>query len=445
MRLLKKLGIANRSNIFVQPKYTRLPSVPLVQKVDSNELPASPHRNDISDVKKSVSKTMRHRVDVIKLQLRGMTLAELNCRIESQNLRGLDLSGLYCLKGRDLSNIDASGTNFKNSNLQNCNFIGSKLERSNFNHSKLKGSNFSHAYLSHAKFNNAKASECIFKNAKFLMSKESDLPDHIPIGASFRCTDLKNSNFDNAVLYRSWFGGAKLNQANFSSANVENAAFSQRMDHINEFYGSDKEPHAPYYHCFSRTDLRGTTFNEINPFYIDRHLDTPDTRKAFDLPIENGMDFSNVIIDENTTLSYNEKLLYKIMGDKKLRTQYLNHSEFDFLTDNVCCKSSIFLNIQAIPSRFDKVKVKLMDQVALSILNAHHPEKKDTDMVAELFNSLRNSLCAEAAYSSSERTDNENIRKLMDLVQERALDADIISPPCKSGKSHSRKNYTLLP
>jgi len=150
--------------------------------------------------------------------------------------------GEFCeaqLNGRDLAELDFSGSDFFSAKLQKANlkksrFVGADLSQATMQNAALYKADFSNAILQEANLSDADLSSATCKGADFRGA--------ILKGVNFEAADLRGADFSHADLRGTNLSGADITGAKFhfariSDANVTHTKYGTVKDMIGLYYG----------------------------------------------------------------------------------------------------------------------------------------------------------------------------------------------------------------
>lgn len=138
------------------------------------------------------------------------------------------------LRGIELTNISAMGTdcrytNFQKSDLKGTSFQNAILIGTRFQHSNMKYANFEATLLNYARFDDADLEGACFEKSITMFDTLFDMIEMKKAfcAVSFVKSCLKNANFKSAYFQYADFRGADLTDADFTGALLENCIFSE--------------------------------------------------------------------------------------------------------------------------------------------------------------------------------------------------------------------------
>lgn len=227
--------------------------------------------------------------------------AELSLDQVSARLNAASPSMPADFAGKDLSDLDLSGFDFRHANLAGVSFFGSKLVRSDFRGVALVGANLNGAWLMGTDFTGANLSRAsllsvvvlggevkkmpVFKGANMTgVRMIADLPGADLSGADFSRamvgvniknqgmgqmrTDLSNANLAGTTLVDADFNRSLMSFCNLRGSNLRGANFFRAKLGGADLTGADVTGAD-----FTEADLGGTIFRNVKGFEQARGLD----------------------------------------------------------------------------------------------------------------------------------------------------------------------------
>lgn len=209
-------------------------------------------------------------------------LQDLN--FELTNFSNTNFSGTdsFILKNIVFELCDCSYSQFSSNIIDNCGFNNSTCEKSIFTYSFITDTRFRFANLSKSSLFRSKLNNCNFQNARLSYSNlieaniiDCDFTKTYCNFVSFQHSEIKNSNFDLAILSESDFSQAKISEkSTFIRANFTNSIFvnvwCNNIDFSNSIFINSQIVSGEFFNCdfsnviFDSAVLNGVAFYNCN-------------------------------------------------------------------------------------------------------------------------------------------------------------------------------------
>jgi uncharacterized protein YjbI with pentapeptide repeats len=225
---------------------------------------------------------------------------------------------------KELQKLDLSGANLRDANLKGANLKGANLKGANLNKADLTGADLTGADLSGANLRGSKRDDCTKFDPKWKLVHQLLNIDGIALESwrnrvlgNFKNRDLSEANLNGVYFHEGDsseanfsgvnFSGATLEYVDFSAANFSGANFSGAVLRGIEIGDADL------------TNARFCQANFAGGNLSEAKLKRTDFRGA-DLIEANlsGVDFSEVIIDEDTKLDDKWRLVARLQKHTRL-------------------------------------------------------------------------------------------------------------------------------